>query len=200
MSSSTDGFNYQGINHVALVARDMAETVDFYVKVLEMPLIKTFDLPDGKGQHFFFDCGNGASIAFFWFPDAPKAVPGISSQHVDSDVNGQISIVTAHASMNHLAIAVPLERMDEYAEKLRAKGVHIDAFNHEDTERHRSTEVNEYTWVRSIYFKDPNGIQLEFAAFTRKFGPSDVCHAPRNEKGELVELDAFVRQFSGLIG
>jgi hypothetical protein len=25
------------------------------------------------GQHFFSDAGNGATIAFFWFPDAPKA-------------------------------------------------------------------------------------------------------------------------------
>src|SRR3974390_3489025 len=46
----------KGINPLALVCRDMAETVEFYTKVLNMPLVKTVQLPDG-GQHFFFDCG-----------------------------------------------------------------------------------------------------------------------------------------------
>ena len=53
-----------GINHVALVCRDMKETVHFYSEILSMPLFKTVQLPDG-GQHFFFDCGNNNSIAFF---------------------------------------------------------------------------------------------------------------------------------------
>ena len=59
-----------GINHLALVCRDMEETVAFYAGVLGMPLYKTVALPDG-GQHFFFDCGGGDSVAFFWWPDAP---------------------------------------------------------------------------------------------------------------------------------
>ncbi len=59
-----------GINHLALVCRDMEETVAFYAGVLGMPLYKTVALPDG-GQHFFCDCGGGDSVAFFWWPDAP---------------------------------------------------------------------------------------------------------------------------------
>ena len=38
---------------------------------LGLPLTKTIALPDG-GQHFFFDVGRGASLAFFWFPRAPR--------------------------------------------------------------------------------------------------------------------------------
>ena len=68
----------KGINHVALVCRDMAETVRFYTQVLEMPLVKTVELPDG-GQHFFFDCGGGANVAFFWWKDGPPAAPGVAS-------------------------------------------------------------------------------------------------------------------------
>jgi len=68
----------RGINHLALVCRDMRETVKFYTEVLGMPLIKTIDLPDG-GQHFFFDCGGGSSLAFFWWANAPAAAPGIAS-------------------------------------------------------------------------------------------------------------------------
>ena len=44
-----------------------------------MPLIKTIELPDGMGQHFFFDCGGGDALAFFWFPDAPERRPGVSA-------------------------------------------------------------------------------------------------------------------------
>jgi len=31
------------------------------------------------GQHFFFDIGNGDSLAFFWLPDAPEAAPGVAA-------------------------------------------------------------------------------------------------------------------------
>ena len=72
-------FELRGINHLALVCRDMARTVDFYTNVLGMPLIKTIELPAGMGQHFFFDCGGGDALAFFWFPDAPDGVPRASS-------------------------------------------------------------------------------------------------------------------------
>ena len=74
MGSNTE-FELKGINHLALVSSDMARTVDFYTNVLGMPLIKTLEIPGGA-QHFFFDCGNGDSLAFFWFPDAPAAAPG----------------------------------------------------------------------------------------------------------------------------
>ena len=71
-------FVFGGVHHVALVSSDMARTVDFYTNVLGMPLVKTLELPDG-GQHFFFDCGKGDCVAFFWYPDWPKAVPGVAS-------------------------------------------------------------------------------------------------------------------------
>lgn len=53
----------KGINHLALVCRDMAETVKFYTEALGMPLVKTVMLPDG-GQHFFFDCGGGSLLSW----------------------------------------------------------------------------------------------------------------------------------------
>jgi hypothetical protein len=122
-----DIFEIRGINHLALVCKDMARTVDFYTNVLGMPLIKTIDLPGGMGQHFFFDIGNGDALAFFWFPDAPAAQPGIAS-----------------------------------AASLPGAG--------------------------SIYFFDPDGICLEFAAWTRALDPGrDATHAPRNATGQKRE-------------
>ena len=79
MGRTNDQFELGGINHLALVCSDMERTVDFYTNVLGMPLIKTIELPMGMGQHFFFDIGNGDCLAFFWFPNAPAAVPGVAS-------------------------------------------------------------------------------------------------------------------------
>lgn len=167
-------FRYQGVNHVALVCKDMKKTVEFYTQVLEMKLVKTLDLPGGSGQHFFFDGGNGALIAFFWFPDAPEAAPGIASQ---SQVPG-VPITTAHASMNHLAISIPLEDFDACVERLRAKGLKVVVINHADNDRGYTKEVTDETWIRSMYFSDPNGIALELAACTRAFNDADIAHAP----------------------
>jgi catechol 2,3-dioxygenase-like lactoylglutathione lyase family enzyme len=174
---------YRGVNHVALVARDMAETVDFYERVLEMPLVKTVEFPGGRGQHFFFDCGGGGTIAFFWFPDAPPAAPGIASMHEDVRANGAM---TAHASMNHLAISIPLEKFDEYVQRLKGKGVSVYVINHDDSPRGASDVVNEGVWIRSMYFRDPNGIHMELAAYTRAFRSDDVAHEPVDARGEHV--------------
>ncbi|MCX7595858.1 MAG: VOC family protein [Fischerella sp.] len=38
-------FQIQGVNHIALVCKDMARTVDFYTNVLRLNLIKTIALP-----------------------------------------------------------------------------------------------------------------------------------------------------------
>jgi catechol 2,3-dioxygenase-like lactoylglutathione lyase family enzyme len=183
--SSEEPLEYCGVNHVALVCRDMAETVAFYDGLLGMKLVRTLDLPNGRGQHFFFDCGNGDTIAFFWFPNAPEAAPGIASMHRDYATKGT---QTAHASMNHLAISVPLEKFDEYAERLRKRGLALRILNHNDGPEHSSPDVREDTWIRSMYFEDPNGIHMELAALTRPHGASDVRHAPVNAKGERVPL------------
>ena len=50
---TNEKFEFRGINHLALVCRDMKVTVDFYTGVLGMPLTKTVVLPGGMGQHFF---------------------------------------------------------------------------------------------------------------------------------------------------
>ena len=171
-------FEIRGINHLALVCSDMKKTVDFYCGVLGMPLIKTIELPQGMGQHFFFDIGNGDSLAFFWFPDAPESQPGVT--HAAALV-GQGDISSAHASMNHVAFDVPSEKIDGYQKMLKEAGVEVTSvFNHDDSETQASPTISESTFVRSIYFKDPDGILLEFAAWTRLLDEQDVKHEPRS--------------------
>ena len=178
-------FEFQGINHLALVSSDMARTVDFYSNVLGMPLIKTIDLPKGMGQHFFFDIGNGDSLAFFWFPDAPKAQPGVAAAGHLPGAAGK-SIASAHGSMNHVAFNVPAEKIDAYYERLIAKGVKATkVISHDDSEWQASLTITPTTFVRSIYFFDPDGICLEFAAWTRQIDPKvDVRHEPVDARGK----------------
>jgi catechol 2,3-dioxygenase-like lactoylglutathione lyase family enzyme len=169
-------FEFSGINHLALVCRDMERTVDFYTRVLGMPLIKTIELPAGMGQHFFFDCGGGDSLAFFWFPDAPDGVPGVSAPKGRPD---QAELTSAVGSMNHVAFDVGADKIEEYRERLIAAGVDCtEVANHDDSEWGISDAMHPGVFVRSVYFQDPDGVLLEFACWTKGFGPEDVAHAP----------------------
>jgi catechol 2,3-dioxygenase-like lactoylglutathione lyase family enzyme len=116
------------------------------------------------GQHFFFDIGNGDSLAFFWFPESPEQAPGVASP---ARMVGQGSIATAHGSMNHIAFDVAPEKMEEYRERLQAKGVAVtEIVNHDNSPMQASATLTDDVFVRSIYFFDPDGIMLEFAALS----------------------------------
>ena len=165
----------KGINHLALVCRDMEETVRFYTGALGMPLVKTVALPDG-GQHFFFDCGGGSLLAFFWWPDAPAAAPGVASVKAFP-----AEPRSAVGSMNHVAFDMDEDQLEVSIAKLQAAGVHVSVpvvVNHDDSPMGVAREMHEGVWVRSVYFRDPNGIMLEFAALLRDFRPDDIAHAP----------------------
>jgi catechol 2,3-dioxygenase-like lactoylglutathione lyase family enzyme len=170
-------FELGGFNHVALVCADMARTVEFYTGVLGMPLVKALDLPNGLGQHFFFDAGNGDCLAFFWFAEAPDSVPGVTAP---AAIPGIGEFVSAVSSLNHVALQVPPERFDEYRAKLKAKGVRVGpVLNHDESAAQVSATVHPGVYVRSFYFQDPDGITLEFACWTREFTEDDIQVAPR---------------------
>jgi catechol 2,3-dioxygenase-like lactoylglutathione lyase family enzyme len=179
--SESRPFDFKGVNHLALVCRDMKRTVEFYRDTLGMPLIKTIDLPNNSGQHFFFDCGNGDALAFFWFPNAPDAAPGVSSP---AALPTQGNFVSAHGSMNHIAFNIPAEKFDEYYRRLIDRGVKVTrVLNHDNSPTQVSEEMTEDVFVRSVYFFDPDGICVEFAAWTKEFDESDVAHEPVSVEG-----------------
>jgi catechol 2,3-dioxygenase-like lactoylglutathione lyase family enzyme len=168
-----------GVNHLALVCRDMAETQDFYTRILGMPLVKTVALPDG-GQHFFFDCGGGNLLAFFWWEDAPAAAPGIASV-ADFPTKPRSAV----GSMNHVAFTVDEDELAPAVERLKAAGVPVlpAVVNHDDSPAGVSRDMHPGVFVRSVYFRDPNGIMLEFAALTRPLDrPEDVRHVAASAK------------------
>lgn len=181
MADSEQGFQTRGLNHLALVCSDMARTVDFYEGVLDFKLTKTVEIPGG-GQHFFFDIGGGNSLAFFWFPDAPAVAPGVSQP---ASMPGRGSITSGIGSMNHVAFDVDLELIDEYQRRLTARGVDCSpVVNHDDSERTVSPTMHDGVFVRSIYFVDPDGINLEFAAWIRPMTEADVRHTAKTADGE----------------
>ena len=158
-------FNLGGINHLALVCEDMDVTVKFYTEVLGMKLTKTINLPDNQGKHFFFDAGGGDALAFFWFPEGPEKV----------DERQLRKISATPGTMNHVAFDVSPSDIDRYRKMLLDKGLDVtEVVNHDDSPAKVSPEINESTFVRSLYFKDPDGIQLEFAAWTRPLTEMDV--------------------------
>ncbi|HET9732127.1 MAG TPA: VOC family protein [Acidimicrobiales bacterium] len=180
MTGIGEQLQLRGLNHLALVCSDMARTVDFYQGLLGLPLIKTVELPGG-GQHFFFDIGDGASLAFFWFPDAPPVAPGVSQP---AHRPGTGSITSGIGSMNHVAFDVEPDKIEHYRQWLVDNGIECSpVVNHDDSEFGVAREMHPGVFVRSVYFVDPDGFNLELAAWTKALGPGEVRHAPVTANG-----------------
>ena len=174
-------FEISGLNHIALVCQDMQRTVDFYTNILGFKLVKTIDLPGGLGQHFFFDFGGRQCIAFFWFTDAGERVPGVSNprQLVDPAEFHQdpTAWISSHGSMNHFAFDVAPDKIDAYRQNLIDAGVTVsDMMHHDNSPGQAAESVNDGVWVSSVYFLDPDGIMLEFAAWQRPFSAHQGDH------------------------
>lgn len=139
----------RGIHHLALNTEDMKATMDFYGRVLGMPLVHALKVPPGVGvgpgnrgnppfenlRHYFFDAGGDTLVAFFEMPKGAKPL---------GDRN-------ALAAMQHCAFTVTEERFGQVLERLREAGVATIG----------PLMVGAATW--SVYFIDPNGIRLEFS-------------------------------------
>ena len=193
-------FELRGFNHIALVCRDMAETVAWYEDKLGMKLVKTLELPGGRGQHFFLDMGNGIDgIAFFWFPEGPEGTPGESlhptfDDHMKVIGNGGGGM-TAIGTTNHIAFDVAPDKIDDYLVKLRGVAVteitnHSNSLNGGHKKDYDPATDDGDVFVRSLYFKDPNGVLLEFACWTTTFDESDVRHAPATAADARIAVDA----------
>ena len=81
----------------------------------------------------------------------------------------------------YVAFDMDEDKLEASIAQLQAAGVHVSVpvvVNHDDSPMGVSKEMNEGVWVRSVYFRDPNGIMLEYAARLRGFRPGDVAHPP----------------------
>jgi catechol 2,3-dioxygenase-like lactoylglutathione lyase family enzyme len=179
MATRSNTFEMRGYNHIALVCSDMQKTVDFYEGILGFPLVKTLEFPGGGGQHFFFQVTEDDGIAFFYFPNAPAAAPGVATANWGAtDASGNrvptIAGKAAPGAMHHLSFEVPLEKLPEYRDNLRAAGVEVS----EITRHAPQIDGDSDDLLQSLYFSDPDGVVLEFSSFTRALSEEDVAGAP----------------------
>ncbi|MBL8384785.1 MAG: VOC family protein [Burkholderiales bacterium] len=132
-------------HHVAFRCRDAEETRRFYEGVLGLPLSIALDLAEISGtdtrleyMHLFFRLEDGNFIAFF---DAPDSV---RPEHFrkQSGFNRHLAFETRAA-----------DGLERYMERLRAHGVEFWG-------------PLDHGFVTSIYFYDPNGINLEITCRT----------------------------------
>ena len=141
-----------GIHHLGLATHDMEATLEFYERVLGFET-KVCDLlqPDAGGtiRHAFLDAGDGELIAFMECND----VPGISDDF-DAGINRGLGI---RGGVLHFAFKADDEDdLEVRRDDLRAKGVEC-------------TDPVDHGWCKSIYFRDPNDIQLEFCCLTAAY-------------------------------
>ena len=121
----------RGVHHLALICRDVEETIRFYQDTLGFPLVELVENRDYAGSsHFFFDIGNGNLLGFFDFPG-----------HDHPDFHETIGAV------QHLALSTSPAEFDVAKAKLDAAG--IDYLGPD-----RGVE-------NSLYIRDPNGMGIE---------------------------------------
>lgn len=167
-------FNLRGFNHVALTCADMQATVDFYEGILGFPLVKTLDLA-GHGQHFFFQVTEHDGIAFFFFNNMNPQAPGLAAadwnagEMTPNSARG-LTGKAAPGAMHHLSFGVPDEKLQEYRQKLIDAGIEVSDII-------RQTDHNGES-ISSFYFRDPDGIILEFSAFEEPLIAREVEFIP----------------------
>lgn len=150
--------DHHGIHHLGLTTHDMEATLDFYENTLGFTTrVCEVIKPEGGGtiRHAFLDAGNGELIAFMECND----VPGIAADF-DPGINRGLGIP---GGMIHFAFKaespVELQKKREY---LQDKGVDV-------------TDIVDHGWCRSIYFKDPNHLRLEYCCLTQTLEDSHLA-------------------------
>jgi len=131
------------IHHVAYRCKDAKETVEWYVKHLNMNFVLAIaedQVPSTKApdpyMHVFLDAGQGNVLAFFELPNAPA---------MGRDAN-------TPEWVQHIAFKIgSLDMLEATKERLQAAGIEV-------------LGPTDHTIFKSIYFFDPNGHRLELCA------------------------------------
>ena len=153
-----------GMHHLGLATHDMEATLDFYENKLGMPMrVADVIQPDAGGaiRHAFLDAGNGEMVAFM----ECNEIDGIAADF-DTGINRGLGI---RGGVIHFAFKAADENdLAARQADLRDKGVDV-------------TEVVDHGWCKSIYFKDPNHLQLEFCTTTTEAFTSDHLEDQRKD-------------------
>ena len=146
----------KGWSHISLGTLDMDATRAFYEGVLGFKAVRCDIIKVKEGgeiRHVFFDTGQKQLLAFM----CPKGVPGAPTEF-DGGINGQMGVPEG---VYHFAFeAGSAEELADKRKELIGKGVKV-------------TPVVDHEWADSIYFKDPNGLLLEYSYLKREFNDDD---------------------------
>jgi catechol 2,3-dioxygenase-like lactoylglutathione lyase family enzyme len=176
---------HRGFSHIGLSTLDLDRTRAFYEDVLGFKAVRCDVLKVKEGgqiRHIFFDTGRDQLLAFM----EARGVPGIPGAY-DAGINRGLGVPSA---FYHFAFEAGSEAaLDEKRNELIARGVEV-------------TDVVDHDWAKSIYFRDPNGMQLEFCCYTRNLNDNDARMQDRAEisvrRLGLEDPDALAR--SGPLG
>ncbi|OUM02450.1 VOC family protein [Variovorax sp. JS1663] len=159
-----------GVHHTARPTWKLRETVEFYRDALGLPLVHAVSAK-GWGReahpdfvHFFFDSGNGSTIAFFYYLGTQRP-EWLEPRREDHNYRA-----------THTAWQVrDREALQAWKERLEARGIGVYQTPHEV--------------IESIYFQDPNGYGLEITVATRPFLPADALDAARTLEAAMALED-----------
>ena len=63
----------QGVNHIAVFAKDLEATAKFYTEIMDMPVVSVAPNRDvDESTHMNVAIGNGMRLSFFDFPHVPR--------------------------------------------------------------------------------------------------------------------------------
>src|ERR1700686_4837320 len=135
----------KGFSHVGLSTLDLDKTREFYEKVLGFKVVvaDTIKIREGGSiRHIFFDTGRDQLLAFM----EARGVPGVPAEY-DAGINRGLGVP---AAFYHFAFEAGNEAaLESKRQQLISKGVQV-------------SKIADHNWCKSIYFKDPNGITLEY--------------------------------------
>ena len=137
----------RGLNHLAMITNDMDKTVKFWTEVMRCPITTTLHLPP-VDPYAGLTWSDLADKKHYFFDI------GNGSRIAFFDL-GDLAPETKESGTNH-HVALGVADEDELLENkahLEAHGVEV-------------SEVVDHFFCRSIYFKDPNGIYMEYAFYT----------------------------------
>jgi catechol 2,3-dioxygenase-like lactoylglutathione lyase family enzyme len=131
----------QGLHHNAYRCRDSEETRGFYEDFLGLPLADAFEIAEtksGRETRALHSFYRLGDGSFLAFFEVPGSPFEFKAQH-DYDL--------------HIALEVDPATLQAMLEKGRASGV-------------ETRGVADHGFIRSIYFRDPNGYVIELTART----------------------------------
>ncbi len=121
----------RGVHHMALICSDVERTIQFYQGILGFPLIELMENRDYPNSSHLFFDIGNENLLAFF------DFPGL----------GLGPIVETIGSVQHIAISVPEENFEPLKAKLEANNIPYIG--------------PDRGAVDSLYFKDPDGIQIE---------------------------------------